>query len=238
MLLLKRLIRKALKNQGFHIVPLAQHPPSNGMGLPNLGIQTVFDIGANAGQFAQLIHRALPKASVYSFEPLSDAFASLQNVFAQHSIPGRCYNFALGDEAGSATIHRHVAHTPSSSLLPTTSYHQDVDHRTREQRDETIQIKRLDEALEELAIPIGPELLIKMDVQGYEQKVITGGLRTFGAAKAVLTEISLDPLYEGQADFAGLFQSLFALGFRYAGNYEQWQDPDGHVTSVDALFLR
>ena len=238
LLLLKRLIRQTFNRKGFQIVPLAQHPPSNFMGLPALGIQTIFDIGANVGQFATRIHQILPAASIDSFEPLGDAFASLQATFAREGIRGRCHNFALGDEERSATIHRHVAHSPSSSLLSTTSHHEGLDHRTREQHDETIQLKRLDDTVRDLKINIAPELFIKMDVQGFEDKVIDGGRQTFARAKAVLTEINLDSLYEGQADFGALCQRLFGLGFRYAGNFDQWQDTDGHVVAVDALFLR
>ena len=236
LLLLKRLIRQTLNRKGFQIVPLSQHPPSNFMGLPALDIQTILDIGANAGQFATRIHQVLPAACVVSFEPLGDAFASLQETFAREGIRGSCHPFALGDEERSATIHRHVAHSPSSSLLATTSHHEGLDHRTQKQHDETIQLKRLDDAVVDLNILIKPGLFIKMDVQGFEDKVIDGGMKTFAQAKAVLTEINLDPLYEGQADFGGLCQRLFRLGFRYAGNFDQWQDADGHIVAVDALF--
>ena len=62
---------------------------SNGIGLNTYGIRTVFDLGANAGQFATRVHNWIPNATIYSFEPLKDVYAQLQQTFAAEGISGR-----------------------------------------------------------------------------------------------------------------------------------------------------
>ena len=236
-LTLKKAIRSALNRRGFQIVPISQHPATNFMNLRSLGIDTVLDIGANAGQFATRIHEVLPRATVHSFEPLPGVFPLLEETFRREGIPGKCHPFALGNENKTEVMHLHVDHSPSSSILPTTEHHRGFDQRTVETREETIEIRRLDDILPSLALPAGSRTLIKMDVQGFEKNVILGGMVTFGRAKAVLSEISLDPLYVGQPSFDELHGIFTGLGFRYAGNYDQWQQDDGRIVCVDALYL-
>lgn len=237
-LLLKRFLRNYLNKRGFQIVPWSQHPPSNGMGLDKIGISTVLDVGANAGQFAGKIHTLLPSAEIFSFEPLIEEWKTLKQVFEKERITGRAFNFALGEKSGTTTINRHVTHSPSSSLLATTSLHESLDSRTAIQARETIAIRTLDDVVASESLHLKEKLLIKMDVQGFEDRVIRGGTVTFGKADVVLTEIMLDPLYEGQARFDGIANMLTDRGFHYAGNFDQWQGDDGHVMGADLLFLR
>ena len=82
------------------------------------------------------------------------------------------------------------------------------------------------------------EIVIKMDVQGYEDRVIRGGRETFAKAKAVILEVCLDPLYEHQANFKEIMVLLDDLGFHYAGNLDQNCDKDGHVIFLDAVFVK
>jgi hypothetical protein len=45
--------------------------------LAKCGIQTVLDVGAHVGEFAQHIRTMLPNADLISFEPLQEPFAKL-----------------------------------------------------------------------------------------------------------------------------------------------------------------
>jgi hypothetical protein len=57
-------------------------------------------------------------------------------------------------------------------------------------------------------------------------------------AKACILEVCLDKLYEGQAEFKGIIELLYELGFKYAGNLDQSYADDGHVTFIDAVFVK
>ena len=92
-------------------------PPYEHYGwLRECGIRTVLDVGANVGQFASMIHRLIPSATLHSFEPLEDCYRQLRNKMG--SVKGfHAFNIALGDRNGREQIYR-SDYTPSSSLLP------------------------------------------------------------------------------------------------------------------------
>ncbi len=94
----------------------------------------------------------------------------------------------------------------------------------------------LDAALGGLAIK--PEILIKLDTQGYEREVIRGGTNTFTQAKACIIEINLFRLYEHAPSFIEMAVTLNELGYRYAGNLEQTCAPSGEVVYLDAVWVK
>ena len=102
----------------------------------------------------------------------------------------------------------------------------------------SIRISTLDRALGSTLDHLPRELLLKLDVQGFEDRVLRGAERVLAQCKAVVLEVSLDPLYEGQADFLGLAHLLHNAGFRYAGNLDQAYGDDGCVVYLDAVFIR
>lgn len=99
-----------------------------------------------------------------------------------------------------------------------------------------VKLLTLDHALQNEELE--DQILIKLDVQGYEDRVIEGGKEIFAKATACILEISLDSLYEGQADFRGLSTQMDQMKYRYGGNLDQVHAEDGHVIYVDAVFLK
>jgi hypothetical protein len=97
---------------------------------------------------------------------------------------------------------------------------------------------KLDDALRASAGTLDSEVLIKVDVQGYEEAVIKGGRHTFERALACIVEVNIDKLYDQQASFDRLVAQLHELGLRYAGNLEQVYADNGRVIYVDAVFRR
>jgi len=62
---------------------------------------TVVDIGAGIGDFATLVARKLPKASVFAFEPLQDSFELLKDNIAQNRADNvRPSRLAVGGSSG------------------------------------------------------------------------------------------------------------------------------------------
>src|SRR5919199_1024433 len=85
------------------------------------GINTVIDIGANTGQFTQLVHTIPPRARLYAFEPLPDCFATLVRR-AAHIPNFTAFNVGLGRAEGTLTFHRNP-YADSSSFRPMTDLH-------------------------------------------------------------------------------------------------------------------
>jgi Methyltransferase FkbM domain len=135
------------------------------------------------------------------------------------------------------TMHHHVNHHYSSSLLQTTKYVEDLFPKTENQIAVSVKQTTLD-TWRGNARNINPDILIKIDVQGYEDRVIRGGCSLFKKAKACILEINLADLYHGQASFRDIFLLLDELGYGYSGNLAQEYNNDGQVVYIDALFLK
>lgn len=200
-----------------------------------LGIKTLFDIGANNGEFSKEAFAHLPSAKVYAFEPLADCFATMQKALEKN--PNfQAFNTALGDANGEATIKRSSFH-PSSSLRTMAALHKNLYPKTAEAKAETIHIARLDDIAKD--IPIQGNLMLKLDVQGFEDKVILGGTETFKRASLVLIETSFVELYEDQPLFGDIHDQLRALGFSYHGAAAEHRNPKtGELLYQDSIFIR
>lgn len=79
----------------------------------------------------------------------------------------------------------------------------------------------MDSWINRLHNPLAPEMIIKLDVQRYEYRVIQGGVETFSNAKTCILKVCLYQLYEDQATFKDIFLLLNDLGYSYAGNLNQ-----------------
>jgi len=199
------------------------------------GIRTVFDVGANIGQFARAIHEVLPEAYIYSFEPLPDCFGELQKAMAGVKT-FRAFNMALAERDAEAEFYR-SSWSPSSSLLPMQELHKQNFPFTAGESRQIVRVRRLDDYAEELTIQ--GEVLIKLDVQGVEDKVIEGGKELIQRAKILIVETSMDSLYERQPLFADIFKLLEALGFTYKGALSQaFSALDESVLYADSIFIR
>ena len=148
----------------------------------------------------------------------------------------KAFNFALGEKDGEVIMNK-SSYTPSSSLLQMAESHKTLFPHTREQTQEKIKVRTLDVIAEELDLQ--KEILIKVDVQGFEDKVIRGGIATFKQARAVLIEASFVELYLGQPLFDDIYQIFIELGFKYKGALHEKLNPkSGEILFEDAIFVR
>lgn len=148
------------------------------------------------------------------------------------------FNMAIDEHEGTAEMSYHTEHSPSSSLLKTTKVCESLYPVTQEREFITVPLTTLDNALEDFLDDMPRDILIKLDVQGYEDRVIRGGQKTLSQARAIITEVSLKSLYEGQAEFKEIVDAMYALGFRYSGSLEQVYDSCGNVVFFDAVFQK
>jgi FkbM family methyltransferase len=192
---------------------------------------TILDIGANDGHSVKVFRELMPQVTIFSFEPLADCFAQVAALLEANP-PGKAFHFALGDTDETTVIHRND-YTPSSSLLPMDEMHREEFPRTIHSTEETIAVKRLDD----VELPIVTPLLVKIDVQGFEDRVIRGGAQTLKQAAAIVVELSSYPLYAGQPSFADVHDQLDELGFVFRGTIDQMLSPkDGRILQFDGLF--
>jgi FkbM family methyltransferase len=200
-----------------------------------LGISTVIDIGANTGQFAVTINALLPEARIYSFEPIPECFHQLQKRMGNvKKFTG--FNIALGDIHGEIK-YEYNSYSPSSSFMPMTDLHKTVYPFARESKVINVKVQTLNSI--EDSLNINESLLVKLDVQGYEAKVLRGGDKILRRAKLILIEVCFEELYEQQALFDDIYRILVDWNFEYKGLGEQSYNPlNGKILFADAIFLR
>lgn len=237
--MIRHVISKAAERCGFEVTRLSKSPGPSLAGIAHLPIQTVLDVGANRGQFARQALRLFPGASIYSFEPLPDAFAGLQSWISCEKLQRvRALPLALGSSNGSSSMFVHREHDPSSSLLATTEHARNLYSQTAVQSQIEVHIRTLDSLVNEGAVRISPVTLLKIDVQGFELEVLRGARRTLESIEAGIIEIGLQPLYHGQGSFMAVTELLASTGLRYVGNAAQVCDAQGRVVYIDAAFVR
>jgi len=198
-------------------------------------IRTIIDIGANSGQFASKMRKLFPDARIISFEPLPDEFNKLNNRFKKDTF-FESYNMAIGDVEETIQMFQNEF-SASSSILEIDKIH--ITNFPETYKTKVINVKsiRLDDFLRNRSLD--KQILIKIDVQGFENKVINGGKEILNSADILIIEMSFYPLYKEQPLFHEIYTSLFEIGFVFQGIYDQLYSPiDRTILQADGIFTR
>ncbi|MBE9028906.1 FkbM family methyltransferase [filamentous cyanobacterium LEGE 11480] len=194
----------------------------------------VYDIGAAKGIVSACLEKLANVASIQAFEPIPDVYQALQARFAT-SKKVKCHNVALGNETGVALMN--ISHrSDSSSLLPIASLHSDEFPGTEARTQIKVPVLCLDDYIKQNNLP-QPDV-VKIDVQGFEEKVISGGLETMAHAKYCVLEMSFKHLYEGSPLFDDIYQLMRKLNFRLVGMTDPLTGASGEQFQVDGIFER
>lgn len=233
---MKFLIKNVFSHLGL-VVQKKQPWMNNYSWLDEFNINTIIDVGANEGQFVNLIRTHLPNAQIWSFEPINEVFNQLKENTSKDELV-HVFNYALGEENGFHEINVNNF-SPSSSFLELEDVHiMNIAHTDISQiaRKEKIIIKTLDSCLDWSDKP--DNKLIKLDVQGFEDKVIMGGRETISNCALAIIETSFVPLYKGEQTFGYIYDLMKGLNFEYYGSLNSFKSNDnGRPIYCDALFI-
>jgi hypothetical protein len=100
-----------------------------------------------------------------------------------------------------------------------------------------VRVLPLDEVAHREKLPL-PDL-VKIDVQGFEAKVIAGGTSTLRGAQRIVVEASLKSIYEGQPLLTEILFTLTQSGFQltdFSDACRSW--PNEELWQVDLWFKR
>lgn len=232
---LARPLNKIFYAFGYNIVPNHKIIPAttDKNWAEKLNIHTIIDIGSNEGQFIKEINALLPGRKVFAFEPIAACYRKL--IENTKSINVTAHNMGLSDTEGTAEIN--ISNNfVSSSILEMEELHKSSYPESHFVKKETIRLGRLDDML---AAELKENILIKMDVQGYEEKVIMGGKNTFAKASALIIESIFEPFYEGQWLFDDLYKYFSEKGFKFMGFTDQVNSKKtGIPLYADAIFIK
>jgi FkbM family methyltransferase len=223
---IKSLAKRRLRRYGYTLVPMS----ARGAGAPawdvwnwikgSADVRTVIDIGANDGKYVAYLNEHLRPRRIHAFEPLPACRPALRALEAR--LPHlTVHDVALDERDGEATFYEN-AYGPASSLLPVSAQSKRAFPETARESARRVPLARLDDVLP--VERLERDVLIKIDVQGVEDRVIRGGRAVFSAATFVLIEMSFVPMYEGQPLFEEVHELLVGCGLRLAGFKNQIDD--------------
>lgn len=202
-------------------------------------INSIIDVGANEGQFAEQVFKNNYRGSIISFEPLREEHSVLLSkkkrmVNLNWEVANRC---ALG--ASEKKIFINISGMrQSSSILEITKMHTDLYPKSSNIGVEEIKMLTLDNFYEKI-VKLKKKILLKIDTQGYELEILKGAKKTISLIDGLLIEISLVELYKNQPLFEEMLSYVKNLGFsiwsidRAIGN-----NKTGQTYQLDIVFFR
>jgi len=199
------------------------------------GVELVIDVGAHAGEYGTALRAHGYTGAIVSFEPVGRQFERLLAASAGDS-HWECQNRAGGERAEKAKINISGNDGFSSSLLAMKHAHERAVGDSRYESSEEIDVVSLDQALRDRH-PASRTSYLKVDTQGYEDKVLAGASSTLPHCLAVELELSLTPLYENQLLIGEMIELMRGHGFHPTHLEPEFTDPGtGELLQVNGLF--
>ncbi|MFQ5935749.1 MAG: FkbM family methyltransferase [Acidiferrobacterales bacterium] len=238
---MKALIAKVIKKAGFEVrryKPQWSDEARLKCLLELYNIDLVLDVGANIGQYAQTLRSIGYKGWIISFEPLSAAHAILLKRSTNDPRWEVAPRMAIGDTDGEVTIHI-SGNSLSSSILEMLSTHIKAAPGSQYVGQETTPVKTLDSLWGSIIPCDFKEVYLKLDVQGYEHRVIQGARKILKQARGIQTELSLVPLYDSQKLFNEMIEEMNQLGFHLHTIFPGFLDSETcRSLQIDGVFIR
>jgi FkbM family methyltransferase len=164
----------------------------------------VLDVGANIGDYSAAVHRVMPHAKIFAFEPSTFALKALERRFQANSsvtiVP-----FALGSSNSTEILWSDVEGSEMGSLTKRRLDHFEIGFNV----SESIEVITLDNWAK--TIDSTPNF-IKLDVEGHESEVLKGGTKTISTAQLIQFEFGGANI-DSRTFFRDLWYLLTECGF-------------------------
>lgn len=230
-------LRSLARQWGYELrqyTPLRSFAAARDELMESRGVDVVLDVGANAGQYGELLRERGYAGRIVSLEPVAEAFAELER---RARADGRweAVCVAASDSDGELTLNL-TGDSRSSSVLTRNERFADVPGwEPKESR--TVAARRLEGLVPEL-LRDRERAYLKLDVQGYERHVLAGAAGALDRFEAIELELSVTPLYEGQPGLSEMLPLLAEHGFRPVSLEPILLDAEGMLMELDGLFAR
>lgn len=218
------------KKQSYHF--------SRGIIINKADINLIFDVGANSGQYATLLRKVGYCGDIISIEPLLSAFKKMENIFKDDS-NWTGYNFAAGNDIGTLEINVSEDSVCSSLLLPSEKFLSAIPT-ARIIETQSVDVLPIDTLCEDLNIDLTQKnILLKIDVQGFENQVLQGAQKLLENVKIVEIELSLQEGYSEAFMVDDAINFFKKHGFELISIDRGYCNPNsGEVLDADFLFQK
>ena len=209
------LIRKILNPLNCDLVRYPHHEDKRFIQLLlRLNIDTLFDIGANVGQFASEMRSFGYKKAIVSFEPLDEAFKELKKKSSNDVRWTVCHS-AVGNDDGEIEINV-SRDSVCSSILEREKILDKTHPMSVFYKKEKVSICKIDSVIDKY-IESNSNVFVKIDTQGFEKNVIDGAQNSISSIKGFIMELSFVSLYKSETLFMDMIPFMKSIG------YELWQ---------------
>lgn len=183
----------------------------------------ILDIGANIGQFHMMAKHYFPDSYIFSIEASPECEPFLQKITNNYYIgllakDSSEYNFYSRNDTGIGT--------GNSIYRELTEFYSD---------DQLKVIKQRGIQLDNLFEEEGEFDLIKIDTQGSELDIITGGINLCKKSKGILLEVSLTQYNEGAPLYDEVISFMNKLNFHPVAVLDESRNNGAH--QQDILFI-
>jgi FkbM family methyltransferase len=225
--LVQRIVRETISGLferfGYRLIPnwrLERLPAAEFLGkfFRYLEIDCVLDVGANLGQYHDFLRTEVGySGKIVSFEPIATHVAALKRR-ARTETDWIVQGIALGSARDSTQFNVMASTAFSSFLEPDHSVvsnfkgHNEVSERI------IVRVETLDEVLPTLEKQLlVRNFYLKLDTQGCDLEVAKGSSNSISSIRAVQTEASVVPIYQGMPDYVETIRTFQSLGFELSG---------------------
>jgi len=226
--MIKKLVKKAINKLGFDLKRYnSSNKQVNFDDLLKDKISKnpiIFDVGGNKGQSIEKYLKIFDKPIIHSFEPIKNEFDYMNKKFKNNKNIF-LNNFALGDKTEEKKFNV-TAKTGNSSFnkinlgtdwLNVKSKRYNTTEEGYVTSVQKVNVIKLDDYCKDNNISLID--LVKIDTQGYEDKVLKGSLNSIkqNKIKAIVTEIMFDNVYDKYFSFSDIEKFIVPYNFRMVG---------------------
>ncbi len=226
--MIKQIVKKFLSNYGYTLRKIKKKDHDLNFDeilvkyLPNNPV--IFDIGANKGQSIEKFLKIFKNPQIHSFEPIKDEIDILKKKYKDNK---NIYlnDFALGEKNELKNFNI-TAKSDNSSFnkinldtdwVKVRSGQNNTNVKNYVEKIEKVKVITLDEYVKSQKIEDID--LVKMDTQGYEDKILEGSIETIKKNKIsiIKTEIMFDDNYNKYLNFIDIEKYIIPYNFRIVG---------------------
>tara|TARA_B100000242_G_C43024066_1_gene476750 strand:+ start:578 stop:1348 length:771 start_codon:yes stop_codon:yes gene_type:complete len=184
----------------------------------------ILDVGANKGQTIRRFLDLFDNPTIHAFEPVEEAiqkirenYSTHRNIFINNHALGdkrETKNFNISHRTENSTFHQFNSNT---KWLKTRSRQYNVGVNEYVKKVEKVNIGTIDDYVAKNKIEKID--ILKMDTEGYEDKVLSGAINTLreNKIKIVLTELAFDNVRDKYLSFSDLEKYLLPNNYRLVG---------------------
>jgi FkbM family methyltransferase len=196
----------------------------------------VLDVGAGDGEYGAFPRQNGYRGHIISFEPVSASFVALARRYAPDP-KWQVRQWALGSTSTTVAINLTKGLGYSPFLRP-------IEHVVSTfapsgvERTKPVEIRGLDAAIDELTAEIErPRVYLKLTTQGWDLDVMREAERGLEHIVALKSELSLQPVHEGAAEFCEAI-SPESGGLRGWDLFDRPHHHDFRLGEVDCVMVR